>query len=179
MMEGVVLPPPLEGCKRPDRPWAVGSGKSGARNRISSCILDPETLEAAIHSRYERYEAIAKERTSFEEIEVGDAELVFVAYGTSARVCLGAVQAARKAGLKLGLFRPITLWPFPSERLASIASDGKRFLAVEMSMGQMVQDVRLAVNGAAQVDFFGRCGGVVPSEEEVLAVAKKLLGRDA
>jgi 2-oxoglutarate ferredoxin oxidoreductase subunit alpha len=183
MMEGVALPPPLKPVERPDRPWAAGSGKSGARNRISSCILDPEALEASIHSRYERYAAIAKEHTSFEEVEVEDAELVFVAYGTSARVCLGAVQAAREAGLKLGLFRPITLWPFPSERLASLAVAGKRFLAVEMSMGQMVQDLRLAVNGAAggaaPVDFFGRCGGVVPSEEEVLAVAKKLLRRDS
>ena len=104
------------------------------------------------------------------------AELVFVAYGTAARVCLGAVQAAKEQGLELGLFRPISLWPFPSGELARLAAQGKRFLAVEMSMGQMVEDLRLAVNGAAPVDFFGRCGGIIPSEEEVLAEARRILG---
>ena len=108
---------------------------------------------------------------------IDDADLVFVAYGTSSRICLGALEAAKAEGLKLGLFRPISLWPFPYARLAELAAKGKRFLTVEMSMGQMVEDVRLAVDGKAKVDFYGRCGGVIPSEEEVLAEAKRLLGR--
>jgi 2-oxoglutarate/2-oxoacid ferredoxin oxidoreductase subunit alpha len=175
MMEGVVLPPARDDVKRPDRPWAAGRGSPGKRNRVTSCILDPIELEASIRARYERYERIAQERTSFEEVNTDKAQLVFVAYGSAARVCLGAIQKAKEEGIELGLFRPISLWPFPSAALARLARAGKRFLAVELSMGQMVQDVRLAVNGAAPVDFYGRCGGVIPSEEEVLAEARRVL----
>jgi 2-oxoglutarate ferredoxin oxidoreductase subunit alpha len=176
MMEGVILPPVLGKGDRPDKPWAVGRGSPGKRNRVTSCILDPLGLEASVKARFERYARIVRERTRFEEVNADKAELVFVAYGTAARVCLGAIQKAKEQGLELGLFRPISLWPFPETELASLARKGKRFLAVEMSMGQMVQDVRLAVNGAATVDFYGRCGGVIPSEEEVLAEAKKVMG---
>jgi 2-oxoglutarate/2-oxoacid ferredoxin oxidoreductase subunit alpha len=177
MMEGVVLPAALPSRERPDRPWAAGgrAGKDRELNHVSSCILDPAGLEASVRARFERYKLIAKERTSFEAVNLKKAELVFVAYGTAARVCLGAVQAAKGLGLELGLFRPISLWPFPSGELARLAGEGKRFLAVEMSMGQMVEDLRLAVNGAAPVDFFGRCGGIIPSEEEVLAEARRIL----
>jgi len=185
MMEGVVLPPIRDASKRPDRPWAAGIPRVAdaghadrALNHVCSMILDPPALEASIVTRYERYKRIAEERTRFEEVNVEKADLIFVAYGTSARVCLGAIQGARKLGIELGLFRPISLWPFPSKELAALAAKGKRLLAVEMSMGQMVEDVRLAVagvGGGCTVDFFGRCGGVVPSEEEVLAEATRLL----
>jgi 2-oxoglutarate ferredoxin oxidoreductase subunit alpha len=188
MMEGVALPPARDAAKRPDRPWAAGDrgrrskgGSPAPANHICSMILDPPALESSIKARYQRYDRIAEDCCRFEAVNVDKADLVFVAYGTSSRVCLGAIQLARKEGLELGLLRPITLWPFPSAALARLASAGKRFLAVEMSMGQMVQDVRLAVAGAsgagksAQVDFYGRCGGNVPSEEEVLAYAKQLL----
>jgi len=182
MMEGVVLPPARDAGKRPDRPWAAGGRAETARsgsmrpiNHICSMILDPPALEASVRARYERYARIEKELGRFESVNVDKARLVFVAYGTCARVCLGAIQLAKKEGLELGMVRPITLWPFPSAEIARVAQAGKRFLAVEMSMGQMVQDVRLAAEGKAKVDFFGRCGGVVPSEEEVLDYAKKLL----
>jgi 2-oxoglutarate ferredoxin oxidoreductase subunit alpha len=144
-------------------------------------VLDPLKLEAKVRDRFERYGRIAAECCRYEAVNVEKADLVFVAYGSCARVCLGAVQLARKEGIELGLLRPITLWPFPSAAIAGLAAKGKRFLAVEMSMGQMVEDVRLAVAGAegaakaASVDFYGRCGGVVPSEEEALAEAKRLL----
>jgi 2-oxoglutarate/2-oxoacid ferredoxin oxidoreductase subunit alpha len=180
MMEGVCLPPPRDASRRPDRPWAAGghAGVDRPNNHICSMILDPPLLEASIRSRFERYELVKAECTRFEAVDVEEAELVLVAYGTSARVCLGAMQKARELGIRLGLFRPISLWPFPSAELAGLAQRGKRFLAVEMSMGQMVEDVRLAAAGSsARVDFFGRCGGIVPSEEEVLECAKKLLGR--
>jgi 2-oxoglutarate/2-oxoacid ferredoxin oxidoreductase subunit alpha len=185
MMEGVVLPPERDASRRPDRPWAAGGkatrgGSPGApkpNNHLCSMILDPPALEASIKARYERYELIKAECARFEAVDTERAELVLVAYGTSARVCLGAMQKARERGIKLGLFRPISLWPFPSAEIRRLADAGKRFLAVEMSMGQMVEDVRLAANGAGSVDFFGRCGGIVPSEEEVLAFACKLLGR--
>jgi 2-oxoglutarate ferredoxin oxidoreductase subunit alpha len=186
MMEGVVLPPARDAGKRPDRPWAAGgralAPEAAARglamrpnNHICSMILDPPTLEAKVRDRYERYERIAKELKRAETVNLDKARLVFVAYGTCARVCLGAIQLAKAEGIELGLVRPITLWPFPDAEIARLAAAGKRFLAVEMSMGQMVQDLRLAADGKARVDFFGRCGGVVPSEEEVLDYAKKLL----
>jgi 2-oxoglutarate/2-oxoacid ferredoxin oxidoreductase subunit alpha len=184
MMEGVVLPPARDASRRPDRPWAAGGRAESARasggpmrpiNHICSMILDPPALEAKVRDRYGRYDRIAAELKRFETVNADRAELVFAAYGTCARVCLGAIQLAKKEGLELGLVRPITLWPFPDLELARLAAAGKRFLAVEMSMGQMVQDLRLAVDGKAKVDFFGRCGGVVPSEEEVLEYAKKLL----
>jgi 2-oxoglutarate ferredoxin oxidoreductase subunit alpha len=179
MMEGVVLPPARDPKSLPRRTGAVGTGSPGHRNHVTSCILDPLALEASVKSRYERYGRLAEERAGFEEVNVDAADLVFVAYGTASRVCLGAIQRAKEAGLELGLFRPISLWPFPSARLAGLARAGKRFLTVEMSMGQMVQDVRLAVaGGGAKVDFYGRCGGVIPSEEEVLAEARRILGAD-
>ena len=185
MMEGVVLPPALASRERPTRAWAAGGRAFGGpssreANHVTSCILDPNELEAKLRGRFGRYKDIGKECVSFEAVNVDKADLVFVAYGTASRICLGAVQAAKEQGLELGLFRPISLWPFPSEELARLARKGKRFLTVEMSMGQMVEDVRLAVNGTAgdkvtAVDFFGRAGGVIPSEEEVLAEARRLL----
>jgi 2-oxoglutarate ferredoxin oxidoreductase subunit alpha len=185
MMEAVVLPPSRDASKRPDRPWSAG-GRSGRAdksvNHVTSIHLEPLELEATVRSRFERYDRIAQAETSFEAVNVEKAELVFVAYGTAARVCLGAMQKAKEQGRELGLFRPISLWPFPDAGIASLAAAGKRFLAVEMSMGQMVQDVKLAVAGSpgagreAKVDFYGRCGGVIPSEEEVLAEAGRILG---
>ncbi|MBP7095637.1 MAG: 3-methyl-2-oxobutanoate dehydrogenase subunit VorB [Spirochaetia bacterium] len=179
MMEGVVLPAERELSKLPKRPYAVGDQAKLGRpiNHVSSINLVPLELEASVRARFERYAKIKETLVRYEETQVEDADLVLVAYGTSARVSLGALQEARKAGLKVGLFRPITLWPFPEKRLAELAGKGKRFLAVEMSMGQMVEDVRLAVNGKAPVDFYGRCGGVIPTEDEVLAAARKILGK--
>jgi 2-oxoglutarate ferredoxin oxidoreductase subunit alpha len=194
MMEGVALPSMRDASKRPDRPWSVGNRSSGAlpvgnrssgaerpTNHVSSLILDPPVLEAKIRERFARYERIAEEVTSFEAVNVDRADLIFVAYGTASRVCLGAIQAAKGMGIELGLLRPISLWPFPKDEIARLARLGKRFLAVEMSMGQMVEDVRLAVSAAgggsaAKVDFYGRCGGVIPSEEEVFAEAQRIMG---
>jgi 2-oxoglutarate ferredoxin oxidoreductase subunit alpha len=182
MMEGVVLPPARDASPRPRRPWAVGIpyGQRGSArrtpNHVTSLCLDPPALEASVRARFERYERIAEQETSFEAVNLDKAELVFVAYGTASRICLGALQMAQAEGLELGLVRPVSLWPFPSAELARLAKGGKRFLAVEMSMGQMVQDLRLAVAGSgSRVDFYGRAGGVIPSEEEVLAYARKLL----
>ncbi len=191
MMEGVALPPARDASERRDRPWAAGGRADSARgaegrraaNHICSMILDPPALEAKVRERYERYARIERELSRFETVRAEDADLVLVAYGTSSRVCLGAMQLARAKGLKIGLVRPVTLWPFPSAEIARLAKAGKHFLVVEMSMGQMVQDVRLAAAAAvpasggapARVDFYGRCGGVVPSELEVLEYAELLL----
>ena len=179
MMEGVVLPPERDLAALPRKGWAAGHQAETHRpnNHVTSINLVPAELEALNRKRFARYDEIKAAELRFEEVNVEKADLVFVAYGTSARVCLGAMEAAKKAGLELGLFRPISLWPFPHARLAQLAAKGKRFLSVEMSMGQMVEDVRLAVEGKAPVDFYGRCGGVVPTEEEVLAEARRLLGK--
>jgi 2-oxoglutarate ferredoxin oxidoreductase subunit alpha len=183
MMEGVVLPAERDPASLPKKAWAAGQG--GELRHITSCILDPKELEASVRARFQRYEEIKAQEVRFEEINVEKAELIFVAYGTSSRVALGAVEKAKELGLELGLFRPISLWPFPYARLAELAAQGKRFLSIEMSMGQMVEDVRLAVGsnyagkGTTRVDFFGRCGGVIPSEEEVLAEAQRLLAGGA
>jgi len=179
MMEGVSLPPPRDLGSLPKKPWAVGHQADSHRpiNHVTSINLVPEELEAQNRKRFERYGEIKKAEIRFEEVNVDKADLIFVAYGTSSRVCLGALEMAKKEGIQLGLFRPISLWPFPEKRVAELAAKGKKFLAVEMSMGQMVEDVRLAANGKTDVHFYGRCGGVIPSEEEVLAEAYRLLGR--
>ncbi len=179
MMEGVVLPSARDPASLPKKAWAAGhrAGTSREANHITSCWLVPEELEQNNIKRYRRYDEVKRAEVRFEEVNTEKAELIFVAYGTSSRVCLGAVEMAKKLGIELGLFRPISLWPFPDKRLAELAAKGKKFLTVEMSMGQMVEDVRLAVNGKAEVLFYGRCGGVIPSEEEVLAEARRILGK--
>jgi 2-oxoglutarate ferredoxin oxidoreductase subunit alpha len=179
MMEGVVFPEEKALSSLAKKPWAVGHRVDTGRpfNHITSLNLEPAGLEAQVLARYKRYEEIKKTEVRYEELNVERSDLVFVAFGTSSRVCLGAMEMAKKAGIDLGLFRPISLWPFPYARLAELAAKGKRFLAVEMNMGQMVEDVRLAVAGKAQVDFFGRCGGMIPTEDDVLAEARRLLGR--
>jgi 2-oxoglutarate ferredoxin oxidoreductase subunit alpha len=179
MMEGVALPPVRDPAALPKKAWAVGRQYETQRpiNHITSINLVPAELEALNRKRFARYAEIAKAEIRYEEVNVERSDLVFVAYGSSSRICLGALEMARKQGIELGLFRPISLWPFPSKRLAELAAKGKSFLAVEMSMGQMVEDVRLAVNGRADVLFYGRCGGVIPSEEEVLAEAQRVLAR--
>jgi 2-oxoglutarate ferredoxin oxidoreductase subunit alpha len=188
MMEGVVLPPerPLEDL--PKRDWAAGnmvrrkgSGDAAPSIHITSIHLVPEELEAKTRARYERYEKIKAAEIRFEDASPADADLTLVAYGTSARVCQGAKKLAEKEGIKLGIFRPITLWPFPYGALANIANRGKPLLTVEMSLGQMVEDVKLSVlesaSKSAPVHLLGHSGGVIPTEEEVFAEAKKILRR--
>lgn len=191
MMEGITLPP----MRDPASPeggnmgsskssWAAGrqssqigsDGKPRAARHITSINLVPEELEALIFSRFARYAEVSKQEVRFESLKCDDADLVLVAYGTAARVCLGAMELARKEGLKVGLFRPISLWPFPSAELAQLADAGKPMLSVEMSMGQMVEDIRLAVRDRVQVDLLPHAGGVVPTEEEVLERIRKILG---
>ncbi|MCX7024951.1 MAG: 3-methyl-2-oxobutanoate dehydrogenase subunit VorB [Spirochaetes bacterium] len=179
MMEGVVFPKERDPSSLPAKPWATGNQYKTHRpiNHVTSLNLMPLELEAQNNRRFERYAEIAKSEVRYEEMNVDKAELILVAYGSSSRISLGAIQAAKALGIELGLFRPISLWPFPAKRMAELAAKGKRFLVVEMSKGQMVEDVRLAVNGKSPVDFYGRCGGVIPTEEEVLAEARRVLGK--
>jgi len=175
MMEGVVLPPARDMKSLPKKDWAIGDSSGRELNHVDSTHLVPDEFEANVRDRYRRYDRIKAEETLYEEHDVEGAELILVAYGTSARVSLGAMQEARKLGLKVGLFRPVTLWPFPEKRMAELGAKGARFLAVEMSMGQMVEDVRLHTHGKADVQFYGRCGGNIPTEEDVLAEIRRIL----
>ena len=123
----------------------------------------------------EKYRAVQEKEIMFEEIETADADIILVAYGTAARVCKAVIAGKEGLGARLGLFRPISLWPFPSNRLAEIAESTKAFLTVEMSRGQMVEDVRLSVGGARPVEFFGRLGGGIPTEEEIRGKIKAMV----
>jgi 2-oxoglutarate ferredoxin oxidoreductase subunit alpha len=177
MMEGIVLPPMKSLDELPKRDWSVGNMKGRKAIHITSINLVPVELEAKTKARYKYYETIKKTEIRFEEADTADADLTMVAYGTSARVCLGAKKLAEKAGLKVGLFRPITLWPFPFEQLEKIGARGKPILTVEMSLGQLIEDVKLAVLGKSPIHLLGHSGGVIPTEEEVFEEVKKLLGK--
>lgn len=175
MMEPVEFPE--KKTELPVRPWAT-TGTKGARrpNIINSLYLKPDELERTVVERFKRYETVKANEVRVEEYLTEDAEYVVVAYGATARVVRSAVESARAEGIKVGLIRPITLWPFPEKVIADTAKRVKGMLTVEMSMGQMVEDVRLAANGACSVSFFGRTGGVVPTPAEVLREIKKLAG---
>jgi 2-oxoglutarate/2-oxoacid ferredoxin oxidoreductase subunit alpha len=156
--------------------WAT-TGKSADRQRniITSLDLDPYGQESFLHKLEAKYDEIKKNEVRFEEFLCDDAEYLFVAYGTSARVCQKSVQIAREHGIKAGLLRPITLFPFPSIRLNEIADKVKGITSVEMSSGQMVEDVLLAVNGKVPVKHFGRNGGMVTTPDEVVENLKSNL----
>lgn len=133
-------------------------------------------MEQKVKERFERYAVVEANETQAESYLCDDAEIVVTAYGASARVAKSAVNAARKEGIKADLFRPITLWPFPKTELQNATKSAKQILDVEMSMGQMVDDVRLATECRIPVAFFGRTGGVIPTPAEVLTELKKLTG---
>ena len=174
MMEPVSLPEPLELAKLPLKPWATTGAKGRRPNVINSLFLDAEECEKhnlALQAKYDIIQATEQ----MAEIAFPDSDWFVVAYGTTARICREAIQEARAQGLSVGMVRPITLWPFPVNAFEKVVERAKGFLTVEMSLGQMVDDVRLAVNGRCPVRFFGRTGGMVPSDEEVLAEIEKMV----
>jgi 2-oxoglutarate ferredoxin oxidoreductase subunit alpha len=158
--------------------WATtGKPSSRERNIITSLDLVPETMEVRNHHLMEKYEQMEREDLRYEKILCDDAEYLFVAYGSSSRIAQKAVQLGREKGIKVGLLRPITLFPFPKQELFDLADQVKGILSVEMSMGQMVEDVQLAVQGKVPVKHFGRVGGSIHSPEEVLeALEQKIIG---
>jgi pyruvate/2-oxoacid:ferredoxin oxidoreductase alpha subunit len=153
----------------PPRPWAVAGTAETRNNLVSSIFLEPDLLEEHIRKLEAKYIRASQVETRFETFEAEDAEILLVGYGITSRVLRSAVEMARREGLKAGLFRPVTLWPFPSVALAKAAEKVSKILVVELSNGQMIEDVRLAVNGKVPVEFYGRTGGNVPSVEEVHA----------
>ena len=170
MMEPVVLPEALALEDLPEKPWATcGHGHKRPHNVANSLYLTASDLEDLVRERYERYAVIEETEQEAETYLTEDADIVLVAFGGAARVARSAVNAAREQGIKAGLVRPITLWPFPTRAIEAVVPTAKAFLDVEMNMGQMVEDVRLAVAGRAPVEFFGRTGGVILTPDEVLA----------
>ncbi|OUO88912.1 3-methyl-2-oxobutanoate dehydrogenase subunit VorB [Gordonibacter sp. An230] len=178
MMEPVELPEPLDPADLPAKPWAT-TGHADARphNVANSLYLTAEALERLNVERFERYARIERDEQRAEAFLVDDADIVLVAFGASARIARSAVVAARDAGVLAGLVRPVTLWPFPKDVLEATVPASKAYLSVEMNMGQMVDDVRLVVNGRRPVEFFGHAGGVVPTPAEVLAKIVDMNGR--
>lgn len=173
MMEPVTFPE--RKTELPPKPWATnGHGFKREHNIVNSLYLVPEELENSILDRYKRYEVIKANHTEAESYLCDDADIVVTAYGAAARVAKSAVNRARAMGIKAGLFRPITLWPFPVNEINEACKNAKALLDVEMSMGQMIEDVKLAVNCSKPVHFFGRTGGVIPSPDEILGEIKKL-----
>ena len=176
MMEKVVLPPfkPRRSMEEliAQCPWATTGKVNRPRNIITSLALEPEVMEATNNRLQAKYKLIEENEVRYEEYMLDDAEYVFVAFGSSARVCKHAVEIARAEGIKVGVLRPITLFPFPKKKIQELAEKVKGFMSVEMSAGQMVEDVRLAVNGKRPVGFYGRQGGSVPSAEEALEALK-------
>ena len=167
MMEKVVFKPYI----RPvvDKSWATtGKPPGRKRNFITSLHIQPERMEQHNLMLEEKYRLIEANEVRFEEMQTEDADYLLVAYGLSARICHKAMELAREKGIKVGLLRPITLWPFPQERLSQLADKVNMMMSVELNTGQMVQDIKLAVNGKSPVHFYGRLGGIVPSPEEVL-----------
>lgn len=180
MMEKVVLPE-----QRPrkteeeilrDSPWAArGKTKDRKRNVITSLELDAAVMEANNLRFQATYKRIEENEVRYQEIECADADYLLVAFGSSARICQKVIEMARAEGIKLGLLRPITLWPFPTKVIAAYADQVKGMLSVELNAGQMVEDVRLAVNGKVKVEHFGRLGGIVYTPDEILAALKEKL----
>ena len=168
MMEPVCLD--IESTYTAEKPWAV-TGTKGERqhNIVNSLFLQPEELEKKNFERFEKYALIEKNEVMYEEYLMDDAEICVVAFGITSRVAKNAINEARKQGIKVGLIRPITLWPFPKDVLNKAADKCKAFISVEMNMGQMIEDIQLAIKCKKEVHLCCRTGGMIPSPEQVLA----------
>jgi 2-oxoglutarate ferredoxin oxidoreductase subunit alpha len=153
--------------------WALTGAKDRKGHTITSIYLDADEMEDYIHKLYRKYGDIERVETRYEEYETADAEVVIVAYGIVSRVVRSAIELLRQEGIKAGMVRPITLWPYPKAVLRRLAGQAKFFLACEMSMGQMVEDVQLSVDGRRPVHFYGRSGGNVPTPAEVVGAVKQ------
>ncbi len=157
------------------KPWATtGTNNHEGRNIINSLSLSPAQLEEWNISRYERYKIIERDEVMYEEYLMEDAEICIVAFGITSRICKNAITEARKKGIKVGMIRPITLFPFPKDALKKASKKVKSFLSVELNMGQMVDDVKLAIDCAKPVYFYGRTGGVLMTPDEVIAELEKI-----
>jgi 2-oxoglutarate ferredoxin oxidoreductase subunit alpha len=161
-----------------DKPWATTGRRGREKNIVNSLYLDPAQLEEHNRHLQAKYQRMKEAEVRFDTYCMEDARLVIVAYGISARIARTAIEMARADGIAAGLLRPITLFPFPEDAISQVAQGTEAFLALEMSAGQMVEDVRLAVNGRKPVYFYGRTGGIVPTPQEVYLEIKRLAGEE-
>ncbi len=178
MMEKVIFPDYDPKQRKISKPWAT-TGKTANRppNVITSLHLQSEDMEKINIHLQEKYRQIEKNEVRYELISTDDAEYLLVAYGLSARICQRVIEIARQQGIKVGLLRPISLYPYPYEMVSKLADQVRGILVVEMNAGQMVEDVRLGVNGKIPVDFYGRMGGIIPTPEDTLTSLKKLMNK--
>ena len=176
MMEPVELPKPIEIGSLPKKEWATDGAKGRDPNIVLSFDLDPEVLKQMNLILQKRYRQIEAKEVRYEETATSDADIAIVAYGTVARIAKTVVRMARAEGIKLGLFRPITLWPFPGQELRKLSERIAIVLTVEMSAGQMWEDVRLAIAEQAETPFYGEMGGVIPTPQRILSEVKKHAG---
>jgi len=176
MMEPVEFLPEVDISKLPQKKWATTGAKNRKKIILKSLFLDPEKLEKHNIHLQEKFKRMQDE-IRWEEISSEDCELLLVAYGTAARVSKKAITVAKEIGLSFGIFRPLTLYPFPYTQLKEVVKKGKvkKILVVEMNMGQMIEDVKLAIEGLVPVEFYGRTGGVMPVVDEIIEKAKKML----
>jgi 2-oxoglutarate ferredoxin oxidoreductase subunit alpha len=178
MMEKVVLPPyrprRTEEEIRKECPWAtIGRTKDRQPNIMTSLELTSSVMEARNIHFQEKYAEIREKEVRYETLDCDDADYIIVSFGSAARIAQKSIEIAREEGIKVGLFRPITLWPFPSKAIAEMAKGKKGVLVAEINAGQMVEDVKLSINGAQPVEYFGRLGGIVPEPEEIVEALKK------
>ena len=177
MMEPVSFPENIDKDAYDKSGWAANGHKNSREHHIiNSLYLKPEELEHSVVERFKRYEIVKEIETDAEHYLTEDCDILLCACGATARVVKSAVNDARAMGIKAGLFRPKTLWPFPVKEINEAAKTAKKLLSVEMSMGQMIEDIKLAINCSKPVEFFGRTGGVIPTPVEVLEEIKKIGG---
>ena len=179
MMEPVEFPE-KEANHQIEKPWATtGHQNKRPHNIVNSLYLDPNELEQKVVERFKRYEIIKEKEPMAEEYLVDDADIVLVSFGATARIVKSAVNSARSMGIKAGMIRPITLWPFPEKALKETLKTAKAYLSVEMSMGQMIDDVRLAIDCRKPVALCSRTGGMIPTPDEVLGKIHAMMGGEA
>lgn len=177
MMEAVEFKD-QENIIKVDKPWATtGTGMKREHNTIQSIYIQPEVLEQHNRKLQEKYRLIEQNEVKVESYNCEDADIIVTAFGTTARIVNNVIKLAKKEGIKVGLIRPITLWPFPVKEFEKYAEVPKAFLSVELNAGQMVEDVKLAVNGKKPVHFYGRMGGMIPTQQEILDQIKQILNR--
>jgi len=175
MMEAVEFKD-VENIEKIDKPWATtGTQMKREHNTITSIYIQPEVLEKHNQKLQAKYRLIEERETRVESYNCENADIIVTAFGTVARIVKNVIKMAEKEGIKVGLIRPITLWPFPTKEYEKYADVPKAFLTVELNAGQMVEDVRLAVNGKKPVYFHGRMGGMIPTQKEILDKIKEIL----
>jgi 2-oxoglutarate ferredoxin oxidoreductase subunit alpha len=177
MMEPVTFPDPIDPATLPKKEWALSGAKGRHGRLIASLLLDPIKLEQHNWKLARKYETIQRQEPAHESYLLDDAKIAVVAFGTAARIAKGAIDRVRQSGIQAGLFRPITLWPFPEKAIQAVTDTIKHLLVFEMNTGQMVEDVRMSAGARATVHFHGRPGGIISTPREVTDVMTRLVNR--